>query len=247
MRDQFDPMTLLRTNPSFAETKEYSVETEVRVHLARAHAIQRIQLRRAAEIGAVVVLSVTVCWLHWNGYALAAVAPAAVAFGVMVLLYTSWETDSLLIETFLADIADPQRDSERRAELDAVLDWKRAQQQRAPVAPVVRIESFVRDNGSTQPRTILDDLPGPLDKLQWFCRNILDSRATFSERAARAPDVGYTREQWATIRNVFIDRGWACWNHPGSVQQGVTLLAAGRSALRDIVKLAAPYELTPME
>jgi hypothetical protein len=111
----------------------------------------------------------------------------------------------------------------------------------------VRIESFVRDNGSTQPRTILDDLPGPLDRLQWFCRNILDSRATFSERTARSADVGYTREQWATIRDTFLDRGWACWNHLGAPQQGVTLLAAGRSALRDIVAQAAPYELTPME
>lgn len=243
----FDPFNLIPQQPSRTENVEVNAHTEITVPHLRAMVVFRIRLGRAVGALALFALAGGSCyWLvngpEWAGW----ITLSGLCLGVCVVWAASAPFSSL--ERFqMGEITAPGRDTERQAIAEMVLEYLREQQQPVAAPPVVRIESTVRDNGSTTPRTILDDLPGPLDRLQWFCRNILDSRAPFAERTARAPDVGYTREQWATIRDTCIARGWACWNHPGSAQQGVTLLAAGRSALRDIVALAAPYELTPME
>ena len=190
--------------PSVVENVEHTAHTQIGIPLGRARAVSWVRfgglladvLMVAAGVAALYYL---VAGPQWAGFVL-----LAVLFILAALAWAFGPPMAEFVDAQMKDLRDPFRDSEWRA-----VQAMRVQQH-APAAPVVRIESLVRDAGSTQPRTILDDLPGPIDKLQWFCRNILESRSAFSERTARASDVGYTREQWATIRDVFLTHGWAC-------------------------------------
>lgn len=253
--DKIDPALLLRSNPSFTETKEYNVETEVRVHLYRAREIKRIGLKRLLQVAGIVSSAVAgVVLMGANIMAqselgiYASLAVLALAGGIYLWMASEWETDNLLINAFRADIVDPQRDSERRAEIDRLLEYYREQQPGRTVPPVVRVESVVRAPGRTTIRTAYnDDLPGTA--AQWRDLAGLVTRDVapepFSLRTAER--VGLTREQWNAARDLFIARGWAAWSHPAHPQQGITLRLVGKRALREMADQLPPYELTPME
>ncbi len=73
-----------------------------------------------------------------------------------------------------------------------------------------------------------------------FARGVVFQNESFSERTAA--DYGYTRDEWKTLRDTFIDNDWASWNHPTSEQQGVTLHGPGRVVLRRIAREGVPRE-----
>lgn len=226
LRDGIDPLALVRGYPSFAEEKRYDIETEVSVHLARARAVQRIKFKRAVQIVAVTLLVGTVCALDWFGYWTVAIVPAVVAFGLVLWCYSAWEADSLLVDTFLADIVDPQRDSERRAELERVLA---ARQQPAPAPPpVLRVEAHV-GNG----RWRYADLPAPSrTALVWLARDVVAGRWPFAVRAAARHK--FSRAQFDGLRDRFIETGWAVWVNEDAHAQGVLLTESGMDTLREI-------------
>lgn len=254
--DKIDPLALVRGYPSFTETKEYNYETEVRVHIARAREIRRILLKRqlqyaamiSASVAGVVVAGANLAIGEWMGVYLGLWLVLA-AIGIWFWQRAEWGTDDLLLTTFRRDIEDPQRDSERRAEIDAVLAWYAQQQQPvAAGAPVVHIESVVRDPGRTTVRTVYnDELPGTVRQWRDLAEMVLRQHApeTFSLRTAER--VGLTREQWNAARDIFIARGWAEWNHPDAPQQGVTLRLIGKRALREMITQLPMHEMATLE
>lgn len=98
--------------------------------------------------------------------------------------------------------------------------------------PVVKVE--LRDDGG---HWQFADLPGEPDSLQALAQAVTDGDS-FAERTAT--NCGYTQEQWGSLRDVFIDRGWAKWNHPTRRQQGVSLLRGGRMVLKTIAATPLP-------
>lgn len=62
------------------------------------------------------------------------------------------------------------------------------------------------------------NLPGDNAALQSFARDVVNGIRTFSE--AGANDNGYGISNFKKLRDLFIDRGWAVWNHPTNKQQG---------------------------
>lgn len=91
--------------------------------------------------------------------------------------------------------------------------------------PPPRVEVEVREGPVTQ----LHDLPGDLDALSNFARGVIDHRWRFSERGAAAS--GYGATTFKELRTIFIERGWAVWNHPNYPQQGVALTRKGAEIL----------------
>ena len=75
------------------------------------------------------------------------------------------------------------------------------------------------------------DLPGEKKCLIEFAKSVLSGRS-FSEREATRS--GLTQEQFGRLRDIFVDRGWASWNHPTRKQQGITIARNGRAVLRAI-------------
>jgi hypothetical protein len=55
---------------------------------------------------------------------------------------------------------------------------------------------------------------------------------SFSERTAVR--YSFTQEEFRTLRDEFLERGWAAWNHPNRKQQGVSLTRGGLFILRAI-------------
>lgn len=254
LTDKLDPALLLRSNPSFTETKEYSIETEVSVHRARANEIKRIMRRRVLQFAAIVACAVN--GIVVTGANVQTGEMVGLAFGLLLLavaagvygwMRADWEVDELLIQTFRHDIADPQRDSERRAEIEAILAYLREQQPaRAPA--VVRVESTVREPGRTTVRTVYnDDLPGTIEQWRDLAGLVLRNVAPQPFSLRTAESVGLSRDEWNTARDVFIARGWAEWNHPDAPQQGVTLKLVGKRALREMLAQTEPYEIVPLD
>lgn len=98
-----------------------------------------------------------------------------------------------------------------------------------PPAPPIRVE--VQEGQSLK----FADLPGDRSALVEFARKVNDGIVTFSESGARR--AGYGATEFGRLRDVFISRHWAYWNHPTQRQQGVTLRGSGRAIL---AQLAAP-------
>ena len=109
-----------------------------------------------------------------------------------------------------------------------------ASAQRALPAP--RVEVAVNQERHTE----LDDLPGPLPLLQKFAQGVTDDRWTFSERGAARS--GYGATAFKELRDIFLQRGWATWNVPGSPQQGVNLNGKGRAISRGIAGPPSPAQ-----
>ena len=66
----------------------------------------------------------------------------------------------------------------------------------------------------------------------------LAASGEFTERSAT--NAGLTQEQFGILRDKFVDRRWAVWNHPVSRQQGVSLTLSGRAVLREIANSPLP-------
>lgn len=63
---------------------------------------------------------------------------------------------------------------------------------------------------------------------------------SFSERTAT--NAGLTQDEWRRLRDEFVKREWAVWNHPTRRQQGVTLGLRGKSTLRTIAATPPPAQ-----
>lgn len=101
---------------------------------------------------------------------------------------------------------------------------------------VVKVE--IKDRGKWQFAT----LPGKPAALVSFAQAVIANQpgVSFSERTA--VDAGLTQEQYGDLRDVFIDRGWAVWNHPTRRQAGVTLTVSGKAVLRSIAASPLPQD-----
>lgn len=99
---------------------------------------------------------------------------------------------------------------------------------------VVRVE--MKDRGKWQ----FANLPGEPAALISLAQAITADGDTFSERTAT--DAGLTQEQFSDLRDIFVDRGWAVWNHPTRRQQGVTLTLSGKAVLRSIAASPLPQD-----
>lgn len=99
----------------------------------------------------------------------------------------------------------------------------------APIVQAIRVE--VQEGQSLK----FADLPGDRAALVEFAKKVNSGIVTFSEAGARR--AGYGAAEFGRLRDVFIERHWAYWNHPSQRQQGVSLRGSGRAIL---AQLAAP-------
>jgi len=83
------------------------------------------------------------------------------------------------------------------------------------------------------------DLPGSPQAVQGLAVAVLAGES-FSERSAVS--AGLTQEDFRSLRDLFLDRGWCEWNHPTRKQQGLKLLRSGRSVLRAIAYSPLPQD-----
>lgn len=102
-----------------------------------------------------------------------------------------------------------------------------------PEPQMVRVE-LKEENAA---RWQFADLAIEPTKLKELARAFLVGKS-FSERVA--VDCGLTQEQFRELRDKFIDRQWAQWNHPTRRQQGVSLTHRGRAVLQTIAHSAGP-------
>ena len=92
-------------------------------------------------------------------------------------------------------------------------------------------QSTVRVEVKSEKAWQFADLPGTQSALIELAKSALSTKS-FSERTATR--AGLTQEEFGKLRDIFIDRGWATWNHPTRKQQGVTISRNGRAVLRAI-------------
>jgi len=95
----------------------------------------------------------------------------------------------------------------------------------------------VRAEVSEGKRRQFADLPGEPAQLHNLGTAVINGES-FSERTAT--NAGFTQENWGLLRDQFITRGWAHWNHPTRRQNGVTLLRTGRAILQKIAATPLP-------
>jgi hypothetical protein len=98
---------------------------------------------------------------------------------------------------------------------------------------IVKVE--MKNSGKWQFAT----LPGQPAALVALAAAVV-SGGSFAERTAT--DAGLTQEQYSDLRDIFVDRGWAVWNHPTRRQQGVTLTISGKAVLRSIAASPLPQD-----
>jgi hypothetical protein len=98
---------------------------------------------------------------------------------------------------------------------------------------VVKVE--VKNKGTWQFAT----LPGKPENLVALAQAITTGES-FAERTAT--DKGLTQEEYSNLRDMFVDRGWAAWNHKTRRQAGVTLTVSGKSVLRSIAAAPLPQD-----
>lgn len=107
----------------------------------------------------------------------------------------------------------------------------------APPPPTVRVEVL---EGSTWK---FENLPGDNKSLQSFSRDVTNGIHPFSERGAS--DNGYGAANFRKLRDLFVARGWAGWNHPNHKQQGVSLTRAGVWLIKQIADTPLPSQGVP--
>ncbi len=100
---------------------------------------------------------------------------------------------------------------------------------------VVRVELTERRSGGVH-QAYMDFGVEPL-KLQRLAVDVLAGNS-FSERTAAG--CGLTQEEFGNLRDQFIERGLARWNHPNRRQQGVSITRGGKAALQAIVDTPIP-------
>lgn len=119
----------------------------------------------------------------------------------------------------------------------AIEEWTSAEPETptkpAPVAHVIRAET-VDQNGNWRFASI--DVPAHI--LSKFANDVELSEKTFSERTATG--AGMTQAQFSTLRDQFIESGWARWNHPERKQNGVSLTKKGEAIIRAIASEPLP-------
>ena len=111
------------------------------------------------------------------------------------------------------------------------LDINRDETVGNPEPQTVRIE--MQEQSPQGQRWQFADLPVSRDKLRAMADNVVELGDSFSERTAKA--VGMTQDEFRSLRDEFIVRGWAAWNHPTRKQQGVTLTRGGIFVLKQIL------------
>lgn len=102
-----------------------------------------------------------------------------------------------------------------------------------PEPPTIRVE--VKEGGNWR----FANLPGDNESLQKFASDILNGIRTFSEQGAN--ENGYGIDNFKKLRGVFLEKGWAVWNHPQRRQQGVSLTRSGQWVLKEIANTPLPY------
>lgn len=103
-----------------------------------------------------------------------------------------------------------------------------------PEPQTVKVE--VREEGKRQNWQFADLAIEPA-RFRELARAFLVGKS-FSERVA--VDCGLTQEQFRELRDKFIDRRWAQWNHPARRQQGVSLTHRGRAVLQTVAHSGLP-------
>lgn len=103
----------------------------------------------------------------------------------------------------------------------------------SPEPPTIRVE--VKEGGNWR----FANLPGDNDSLQKFASDILNGIRTFSEQGAN--ENGYGVDNFKKLRSIFLEKGWAAWNHPTRHQQGVSLTRSGQWVLKEIANTPLPY------
>lgn len=107
------------------------------------------------------------------------------------------------------------------------IDWNQDGQVGQPEPQTVKVEVKEENSGRWQ----FAELRIAQGKLKELSKAILSGQ-TFAERTAT--DSGLSQEEFRDLRDKFIDRGWAQWNHPTRRQQGVSLTHRGRFILQTI-------------
>lgn len=102
-----------------------------------------------------------------------------------------------------------------------------------PEPPTVRVE--VKEGHTWR----FANLPGSDEALQAFARDVLSGIRTFSEQGAN--DNGYGVDNFKKLRALFVEKGWAVWNHPSRKQQGIRLTRSGEWLVREIAGTPLPY------
>lgn len=102
-----------------------------------------------------------------------------------------------------------------------------------PEPPTIRVE--VKEGGNWR----FANLPGDNETLQRFASDILNNIRTFSEQGAN--ENGYGTDNFKKLRGIFLEKGWAAWNHPSRRQQGVSLTRSGQWVLKEIASTPLPY------
>lgn len=82
------------------------------------------------------------------------------------------------------------------------------------------------------------ELPGDPAMLHLFAQKVTGGVVTFSEAGAR--QTGYGAANFGLLRDVFIARHWAAWNHPTQRSQGVSLRQSGKTILEQITQTPPP-------
>lgn len=88
-----------------------------------------------------------------------------------------------------------------------------------------RLDVAMRIDAPSGPRWQFASIPIEPAKLKELALT-LRRGDSFSERTAR--NAGLTQEEFGTLRDIFVDRGWCAWKHPTRKQQGVELTRGGR-------------------
>ena len=94
-------------------------------------------------------------------------------------------------------------------------------------APVVRVEVKSEDGKSMQ----FADLPTTKAKMTDFARGVL-AGTPISERHWSGAGALFSQNEFRTIRDIFLARGWLRWSNPEYPQQGAELSPAGKAVLR---------------
>ena len=74
---------------------------------------------------------------------------------------------------------------------------------------------------------------------------VLRGGDSFSERTATR--AGLTQDEFRNLRDEFVSRGWAAWNHPTRKQQGVSITRGGQFILRAIRDTPLPSPAAPIQ
>lgn len=127
-----------------------------------------------------------------------------------------------------------------RSLTQAVEEWASPDEAPAPAAAPPATAHIVRaETRDADGNWRFADLPAEPAKMAMFAGAIIGGKS-FAERTATA--CGLTQAQFSSIRDIFIERGWARWNHPDRKQNGVSLTRKGVALMRAMDEEPLPAE-----